>query len=356
MAVSLRFFSLKCVLVPLLFPLLAAHPAAAAAEAATTVPGEEVGVPVSDSGRNSTSMPRSTSTDSEPHDVAERSLSRSSSTIVPPAEAGGAGTTNMTGCCGLVPRGTRSRARSTATTMEKMKKKIVTTIVEKEGKTWKPRYIAHYLFGESRGDALALGLVRHIWVVFGVFTLGVAFHEIPYDSPFPTAPKIGVFIQTLMIYSTVLLLDVKIMGELRSFFQSYFLAGNMLVQGICTMVMYWKSDPLYSVLLIFCYPPILLYIGCVDAFPFHLFGTNRLTKTMFLLCGMGGQALNGMTMVLGYFRQMPNGDVYDPVIFSGTYVETKLSSIALTCITNFRVSNFYGLFFLLMTKPRSYKS
>jgi len=229
--------------------------------------------------------------------------------------------------------------------MKKMNEKIVTTLVEKEGKTWKPRYLAHYLFGDSRGDAIVLGVITHIWFLLGFLCLGVAFHEIPHDSPFPTAPKIGLVLMTLCSYKSVLLIDVEIIGELRGFFQSYFLAGNLLVQAICNAAMYWELDPLYAVLLIFLYMPTILWAGCIDACPFHLFGNSRLYKVACLFVVLCSQCVNGANMFFGNFKHIPNGNVYDPVLFAGTHVETKLTSIAFTCITNIGVSNFMGCFF-----------
>jgi len=146
------------------------------------------------------------------------------------------------------------------------------------------------------------------------------------------------------MYFLVLLLDVKIMAEVKGFFQSYFLAGNLFVQGLCMAAMFWSLDRVYAALGIFGYMPVVLIVSCLDAFPFHLFGENRLYKTVCLIVAIGQESLNGVTMLLGHFKQMPKGNVYDPQLFTGTYVETKLSSIALTCITNIRVSNFWVVF------------
>jgi len=224
--------------------------------------------------------------------------------------------------------------------MKKVNEEIVTTLAGKAGK-WKPRYIAHYLFGDSRGDAIVLWIMTHIWRAVGVFFLGATLHEIPYDSSFPTAPKIGIVLMSLASYLMVLVFDLEIMAELRSFFQNYFLAGNMLVQGICTAAMYWELDPLYAVLLILCYIPLILTGWCLDAYPFHLFGKNQIFKFLSLSGAIGSEFFIWIRIFFVKFTQMPNGDVFDPVLFGGTHVETKLSSIVLSCTTNIRFSNFW---------------
>jgi len=87
---SSRCFSLKFVviLVPLLFPLLFAHPAKAVKAAAEAEVGDEVPVPVSICDGNSTGVPR---TDSEAQ-IAQRSSTRSSTNVPPTEQPGATGT------------------------------------------------------------------------------------------------------------------------------------------------------------------------------------------------------------------------------------------------------------------------
>jgi len=161
-------FSLRFVVVFLgvaLFPFFVAQPATAAA-LQTEAPA---------AGNNSTT--------SDARNSIRRTSSGSPPTV---AEKVTACATSITSyCCrpGLRCRHS-SCAKKTSPVAEKNEKRttnklhetIVASIVE-TGIDVKPKYIAHKLFGETRGDAIASWIVSHKWIVLGMFLVGIIFHH-----------------------------------------------------------------------------------------------------------------------------------------------------------------------------------
>ena len=193
--------------------------------------------------------------------------------------------------------------------------------------TWEPRYVGDVLFGKACFDTMSASFVRRIrWLMALVVLCALLIAA----SPFMLLKKVAFSTAGCFLWVFVLFMDVQILRQLCSFFQAYFIFGNLIAGFACRCIMY-ASDPVYGGIMAFLAIPSAAIVSAADAVPWHaLFQRKdvpRMIYSSFIV-------IFGLVALKTYLGKFDVERVYDPVLFAGTHVETSPSAILVNCYGN----------------------
>ena len=192
--------------------------------------------------------------------------------------------------------------------------------------TWEPRYVGDVLFGKACFDTMSASFVRRIRWLMALMVLCALL----IVTPFMLLKKVAFSTAGCFLWVFVLFMDVQILRQLCSFFQAYFIFGNLIAGFACRCIMY-ASDPVYGGIMAFLAIPSAAIVSAADAVPWHaLFqrkGVPRVIYSSFIV-------IFGLVALKTYLGKFDVERVYDPVLFAGTHVETSPSAILVNCYGN----------------------